>query len=119
MKLPHFFHRFRHWNRRPKRLLLLECRIHGSHYYSCLSLLENGQIHAGDRLHLAREPDNAYDAYAIEVFTASGEKLGYVPKNHNRVIATLMDQSCRLSASVSHVEAAAWEPVAIRIEWRQ
>ncbi len=81
----------------PKRLLLLECRIHGSHYYSCLSLLESGQIHAGDCLHLAREPDNTYDTYAIEVFTAGGEKLGYVPKNHNRVIATLMDQACNLS----------------------
>ncbi len=97
------------------KLHLLSCQIHGSHYYDCLRLVNEGTIHPGERLLLKREPSNEYDQYAIEVLTANGYKLGYVPKNHNRVIAELMDQHCIISAVVDSVKSNEWEPVSITI----
>lgn len=102
----------------PQTLHLLACQIHGSHYYQCLNLVQANQIAPAERLTLVREPSNEYDKYAIEVLNADGIKLGYVPKNHNRVIAELMDQHCSIHAVVERVEPQAWEPVSIRIEWR-
>lgn len=99
-------------------LHLLTCQIHGSHYYGCIQLVESNQVHKGESLILTREPDNEYDEYAIEVHNQSKTKLGYVPKNHNRVIAELMDQHCNIYAVVKHVKRKEWEPVTIRIEWQ-
>lgn len=116
-----FWRRWLQWFRHggvSQRLLLLECRIHGSHYYACVALVQRGEVQTGDALKLQREPNNDYDKYAIEVFDNKDNKLGYVPKNYNRVIATLMDQGCTVSAVVTAVEASAWEPVCIRIELR-
>lgn len=93
--------------------------MHGSHYYACLRLVKTGAIQGGDSLRLQREPNNNYDEYAIEVFDEKNNKLGYVPKNHNRVIATLIDQGCTINAKVTTVETLAWEPVSMRIEWQQ
>ncbi len=102
-----------------RNLKLLTCSIHGSHYYDCLELVEAEQIYRGDRLILRREPQNEYDDNAIEVFTQDEQKLGYVPKNNNTVIAALMDQGCDCYALVERVEPEAWDPVSIRIEWQQ
>lgn len=105
--------------KRPKQLHLLACQIHGSHYYQCINLVESKQIQVGERLILTREPDNEYDPYAIEVYNQKGVKLGYVPKNHNRVIAELMDQHCAIDAVVERVNGKEWEPVRIAVEWHQ
>lgn len=103
----------------PKRLkrplFLLECQIHGSHYYDCLKLVKSQQLRVGQRILLRREPSNEYDKSAIEVLTTSRQKLGYVPKNVNQVIATLMDQGCYLTATIEVIHTTAWEPVTIRI----
>ncbi|MCA1743091.1 MAG: HIRAN domain-containing protein, partial [Desulfovibrionales bacterium] len=42
----------------------------------------------GQTLKLKREPQNPHDSKAIEVFTSSGQKLGYVPRSHNPLSAT-------------------------------
>ncbi len=96
-------------------LHLLTCNIHGSHYYDCLELVQDEAIHKGERLTLTREPDNEYDEYAIAVSNAQGAKLGYVPKNHNRVIAELMDQQCDIYAVVFSVLSTEWDPVRMTI----
>lgn len=103
---------------RSQKLRLITCQIHGSHYYNCLSLVQSDNIHKNDRLHLVREPSNQYDKYAIEVLNGDKIKLGYVPKNHNRVIAELMDQGCNVYATVERVSPEHWEPVSIHIELR-
>lgn len=41
---------------------------------------------------LVREPRNQYDPCAIAVYI-DGEKVGYIPRNQNRVIASFIDQS--------------------------
>ena len=52
----------------------------------------------GQRLALRRQPENRYDALAIEVLGPEGHKLGYVPRRRNEMPARLMDAGKRLSA---------------------
>ncbi len=54
------------------------------------------------RLTLVREPGNRHDRNAIRV-EWRGQKLGYVPRAENRVIAPALDAGDRLSARVSSV----------------
>ncbi|MDX2127411.1 MAG: HIRAN domain-containing protein [Chloroherpetonaceae bacterium] len=75
-----------------KEILLLETYIAGTFH------LENPDpetlsktLRKNDRLKLIREQENLYDEFAIRVETERGEKVGYVPKKNNEVIARLMD----------------------------
>lgn len=49
------------------------------------------RIAPGDVLRLFREPANAYDKNAILVTDDKGNKMGYIPKKDNALIAQLMD----------------------------
>ncbi|MBS9777538.1 MAG: HIRAN domain-containing protein [Gammaproteobacteria bacterium] len=97
------------------KLFLLECKIHGSHYYDCLVLVKQGKLCVGEPVILRREPDNEYDKNAIEVLTRNNMKLGYLPKKDNVVIAALIDQKCEMFSYVENITTTAWEPVTIRI----
>ncbi len=99
----------------PEALFLLECKIHGSHYYDCLSLIEANQLDVGELLILNREPNNEYDTNAIEILTQNGTKLGYVPQKNNLVLANVMDQHCLVSSRIASIKKAAWEPITVRI----
>ncbi|MBQ9025517.1 MAG: HIRAN domain-containing protein [Methanobrevibacter sp.] len=48
------------------------------------------KIKINDKLELFRESDNEYDHHAILV-KYFGEKIGYVPRNENNVLSSLMD----------------------------
>jgi len=49
------------------------------------------RIKVGDEVQLIREPDNAYDPFAIKVLDLSGNKLGYIEREHAFLVSTLMD----------------------------
>jgi hypothetical protein len=49
------------------------------------------KIEIGTTLHFVREPDNKYDELAILVKDKEGNKMGYVPRYDNPVLARLMD----------------------------
>lgn len=98
-----------------KQLILLECQIHGSHYYECLKLIQEHKLFVGEPLTLQREPHNSYDPYAIEILTAAGKKLGYIPQKHSQVLASLMDHQCVLSADIQSIFTTAWEPININV----
>lgn len=57
----------------------------------------------GDELILRREPENPYDPLAILVLNQQEQKLGYIPKAKNEVVARLMDAGKRMYAKVSRV----------------
>ena len=61
-----------------------------------------GYAHAkeGDELTLRREPENPRDRHATELFLASGEKLGYVPKPYTDIVARLIDGGVDLRATI-------------------
>ena len=68
---------------------LLNCNIAGT------TFLDLDEIEPGLREHqllmLKREPKNKNDDKAILILTEDGQKLGYVPKKKNEVLANLMD----------------------------
>ena len=45
----------------------------------------------GEKVSLLREPDNRFDKKAIMAIDEDGRKLGYIPRNQNEVLASLMD----------------------------
>jgi hypothetical protein len=70
-------------------IILLECHVAGTAYRD-LNAIEPA-LCAGDELSLLREPDNGHDELAIQIFTASGAHLGYIPRAKNEPLARLMD----------------------------
>jgi hypothetical protein len=67
-------------------------------------LYKTKSVDVGAPLVLKREPANGYDELAIRVETAAGERIGWVPKKHNDVLARLMDAGKLLVAKVVHKE---------------
>ncbi len=78
---------------------LLDSFVAGDSYYDAEKALH--ALAVGQKLILRREPGNRYDGRAIEVFAASGHKLGYVPRYANQPIAALLDAGRDLVATVT------------------
>ena len=85
------------------------------HVRNYKSLLK--KIREDDRLLLIREPQNAYDEWAILVMTQEREKLGYIPRRENRILARLMDAGKSIFAEVSEIDPDPdrWDPLWIAI----
>ena len=80
------------------KILVQSSPLAGSQYYSASRLWTD--IRIGDRLSLAREPDNRHDRNAVRV-EWNGQKLGYVPRAENRAVAQALDAGERLEARVA------------------
>jgi hypothetical protein len=72
-----------------QEIFLIQCNVAGTSYCN-LQEVENG-LNPNDLLVFKREPANLYDNLAILIFDQSGNKLGYVPRAKNEVLARLMD----------------------------
>lgn len=98
-----------------KEIFLLSTYIAGTMYIEKMGELEP-LLEEDDRLELFREPDNAYDKYAILVKTLNGEKLGYIPRTDNRIFSRLMDAGKMLFARiVSKEKKGKWVEIRIKI----
>lgn len=86
-----------------KPVSLFKCPVVGFQYYQGPSIYLD--LKPGQTLKLKREPQNSHDSKAIEVFTSSGHKLGYVPRSHNPLPADLMDNGHELSASLVSISS--------------
>ena len=73
-----------------KEIFLMECHIAGTSYRENIKEVEKG-LQEKDLLVFKRETDNQYDKLAIVILDTKGQKLGYVPRDRNEVIARLMD----------------------------
>lgn len=82
-----------------QEIYLYRTHVAGASYVDGIDALA-GPLEEGDPLELLREPDNEFDRYAILVRTASGQKIGYVPRYDNLVFARLMDAGKYLFARV-------------------
>ena len=86
-----------------QELFLLECEITGTGFVKDIE----GKAKAlteGTVVSLVREADNKYDKLAIRIDNAAGEKLGYVPRKKNEVLARLLDGGKMLYGKVKEVE---------------
>ena len=70
-------------------IVILGTKIVGTDFVDLTVVEEN--VKKEKILQLVREPDNAYDPHAIAVTFDDGFILGYIPRNDNSVLATLMD----------------------------
>ena len=80
-------------------IFLLETHIAGLRYYDIKNLPTPMQV--ADTLLLRREPDNVHDQLAIAVLTTTAQKLGFIPKYRNPILARLMDAGKSLVAEVA------------------
>ena len=94
-----------------RSLVLRETYVAGTAYYDARRV----RLRPGDVLILRREPDNAYDDLAIEVFTAAGPKLGYVPRADNEPFARLMDAGRAVTAEVIDVNSKRYGSIRMRL----
>ncbi len=96
-----------------QEIFLMECPIAGT-YFCDLKEVEK-QLNLSDLLVFKREPDNPHDELAILIFDQTGNKLGYVPRAKNEVIARLMDAGKLLFGKL---EAKEWMGSWLRLEVR-
>jgi hypothetical protein len=80
--------------------VLLRVSLRGHRYHDGPLVLD--RLHRGEPVHLVREPGNEFDEHAVAVHW-NGAHLGYIPREHNRVLATLLDQGVALGASLVKV----------------
>jgi len=85
-----------------RELMLLECHIAGTAYADVDDI--EPTLLPDDLLLLRREPDNRYDALAILILNEAGQKLGYVPRAKNEVLARLMDAGKPMFGRLRHKE---------------
>ena len=86
-----------------KQIYLISARIAGAFYVDNISeLLE--ELKEGSKLHFFREPENKYDNLAIIVKNHNKEKLGYVPRENNPILARLMDAGKLIYGTLKKIE---------------
>ncbi len=86
-----------------QEIYLLGTYVAGTSYVDDIESIEQ-EIVSGDLLELRREPGNPYDPMAILVLDPHGRKMGYVPRESNKVLARLMDGGKFLAARVKTKE---------------
>ena len=100
-----------------QELFLIECEIAGTGFVK--NILEKASaLKVGEVVSLVREANNKYDSLAIRVDNSSGEKLGYVPRKKNEILARLLDGGKMLYGIVSEKEISEysnWVDITIRI----
>jgi hypothetical protein len=79
----------------------LQTYVAGAAYYDASDVFDG--LRPGQMLALRRQPDNPHDRLAIEVLTADGRKLGYVPRGVNAAPAAAMDRGEQIDAWIAAV----------------
>lgn len=100
-----------------QELFLLECEIAGTGFVKNIDKKAKA-LTEGTVVSLVREADNKYDKLAIRIDNAAGEKLGYVPRKKNEILARLLDGGKMLYGKVAEVEFSeysSWITITIKI----
>lgn len=72
-----------------KETLLLETYVAGTSHIAVGRI--EPTLTTGGPLVFRRESSNPHDPHAILILTEHGEKLGYIPRDRNEILAHLMD----------------------------
>jgi hypothetical protein len=100
-----------------QELFLLECEIAGTGFVKNIDKKAKA-LTEGTVVSLVREADNKYDKLAIRIDNAAGEKLGYVPRKKNEILARLLDGGKMLYGKVAEVEFSeysSWITITVKI----
>ena len=80
------------------RIVVQSSPLAGFRYHAAAEVWR--ELRVGDRLELAREPDNAHDTNAVKVLWR-GRPLGYVPRRENAALAWALERGTPLRARIS------------------
>jgi len=86
-----------------KQIYLISASIAGLYYVDNIDDILD-EIKLESRLLFIREPDNQYDELAILVKDKNGNKLGYVPRKKNPILARLMDAGKHIYGTVKKIK---------------
>lgn len=73
-----------------QNIYLIDAHVAGTTYVDNIEEIEPG-LREGSKLKFLREPNNPFDKLAIKVMDENGNKVGYVPRAKNEILARLMD----------------------------
>lgn len=97
-----------------KEIFLIETHVAGTSHIPAKEI--EPTLKSGDSLVLRRESGNIHDQHAILILMESGDKLGYVPRDRNEILARLMDAGKFLFAQIESKEwHGDWLNVSARI----
>ncbi|MBK7446976.1 MAG: HIRAN domain-containing protein [Ignavibacteria bacterium] len=98
-----------------KRIYLGDFFIAGFKYYEGEEVIN--ELTEGEELKFKRQKENEYDEKAIEIYSSSGKKLGYIPMDLNFIPANIMDQEIKIAGNISEIDhdAESWEKVIVSI----
>ncbi len=73
-------------------------------------------LRRGASLRMVREPSNPYDPKAVALYFGT-DKIGYVPRRENAVVARLLDQGVPLRARITRLRSSPdpWERVRFEV----
>ncbi len=71
-------------------IFLVECHIAGTTHVADIGR-KTTSVKEGTILRFQREADNKADSLAIQILNEKNERIGYVPKAKNEILARLMD----------------------------
>ncbi len=102
-----------------RQIFLTHMYLNGSNHVNGIRKLLD-RLEIGDRVQLLREPKNEYDELAIVVKDSNGNKLGYIPRNNNHIVARLMDAGKLLYGEITNIrdhddEQYIYRPIQIAI----
>ena len=101
-----------------REIFLIDCRIAGTTHVEGIDD-KTAAVGKGTLLTFLREKDNEYDDLAILILNEKGEKIGYVPKAKNEVLARLMDAGKLVFGRVEEKEKIDdWVKIAIKVYMR-
>jgi hypothetical protein len=86
-----------------RQIYLISASIAGTYYVDGIEELFD-IITIGSRLRFVREPGNPHDELAIIVTDEKNNKLGYVPRKKNPILARLMDAGKLIYGTVKNKE---------------
>lgn len=96
-------------------IYLVDTHIAGTSYVENIEALEP-TLETGKKLKFIREPKNPYDELAIKVTDEEGNKIGYIPKSKNEIMARLMDGGKLLYGTVYEKEfVGEWLKITIQV----
>lgn len=95
------------------RLLVQSSPLAGFRYHAATEVWH--ELRVGDRLELAREPDNPHDRSAVRVLWR-GRVLGYVPRRENAALAWALDRGTPLRARISALSERATAARGLRFD---
>jgi hypothetical protein len=81
-------------------LVVQSSPLAGFRYHAAAQVWD--ELRVGDRLELAREPDNPHDRNAVSVSWRS-RRLGYVPRHENATLAWALDRGAMFTARISRL----------------